>query len=96
MYAIVKQKNGQSYTSMVFGYYCPVQSQDGYDRYLESIHNQFYIVLDKAKTQLVKHVVFPASEKYLDPGILITDCNQDDWTLDEIITDALISFWEST
>lgn len=83
MYAIVKQKNGQSYISMVFGYYCPVQSQDGYDRYLESIHNQFYIVLDKAKTQLVKHVVFPASEKYLDPGILITDCNQDDWTLDE-------------
>ena len=47
IYAIVKQENGQSYTSMVFGYYCPVQSQDGYDRYLESIHNQFYIVLDK-------------------------------------------------
>ena len=47
MYAIVKQENGQSYTSMVFGYYCPVQSRDGYDSYLESIHNQFYIVLDK-------------------------------------------------
>nr|DAV24372.1 MAG TPA: hypothetical protein [Caudoviricetes sp.] len=47
IYAIVKQENGQSYTSMVFGYYCPVQSRDGYDRYLESIHNQFYIVLDK-------------------------------------------------
>lgn len=45
MYAIIKQANGQSYTSMVFGYYCPVQSQDGYDRYLESIHNQFYITM---------------------------------------------------
>lgn len=45
MYAIIKQENGQSYTSMVFGYYCPVQSQDDYDRYLESIHNQFYIMM---------------------------------------------------
>lgn len=45
MYAIIKQESGQSYTSMVFGYYCPVQSQDGYDRYLESIHNQFYIMM---------------------------------------------------
>lgn len=67
MYAIVKQKNGQSYTSMVFGYYCPVQSQDGYDRYLESIHNQFYIVLDKAKTQLVKHVVSRRAKNTLTP-----------------------------
>lgn len=45
MYAIIKQKNGQSYTSMVFGYYRPVQSQDNYERYLESAHNQFYIVM---------------------------------------------------
>ena len=45
MYAIIKQESGQSYTSTVFGYYRSVQSQDGYDRYLESIHNQFYIMM---------------------------------------------------
>lgn len=40
-----KAENGQSYTSMVFGYYRPVQSQDNYERYLGSVHNQFYIVM---------------------------------------------------
>lgn len=45
MYAIIKQENGQSYTSTVFGYYRPVQSQDNYERYLESAHNQFYIMM---------------------------------------------------
>lgn len=45
MYAIIKQENGKSYTSTVFGYYRPVQSQDNYERYLESVHNQFYIVM---------------------------------------------------
>lgn len=83
MYAIIKQANGQTYTSMVFGYYCPIKSRDDYERYLESIHNQFYIVLNKAKTQFVKLYVFPSGEKHLNPQILITDGNQDDWTLDE-------------
>ena len=83
MYAIIKQANGQSYTSMVFGYYCPIQSQDDYERYIENIYNQFYIVLNKAKTQFVKLYVFASGEKSLNPQILITDTNQDDWTLDD-------------
>lgn len=81
MYAIIKQ-NGRTYTSMVFGYYCPINSQDDYERYLESIYNQFYIVLNEEKTHLQKLYIFPSNEKRLNPQILITDGNQNDWALD--------------
>ena len=67
---------------MVFGYYCPINSQDDYERYLESIHNQFYIVLNEEKTHLQKLYIFPSNEKRLNPQILITDGNQNDWALD--------------
>lgn len=83
MYAIVKNKNGTFYTSMVFGYFCKVTATDDYQQCLESIHNQFYIVLNEEKDRLVKKYVFPWENKYLDPQILIVDTEQTDWTLDE-------------
>lgn len=83
MYAIVRNKDGTYYTSMVFGYFCKMTETDDYKRYLESIHNQFYLVLNEAKDCLIKKYFFPKENKYLDPQILIVDTEQKDWILDE-------------
>lgn len=71
MYAIVREGNGKFYTSMVFGYY---QSSDYAD-----YKNRFWIVLNKAKTALVKQQVFQQNTKYLSPMVLITDADETDW-----------------
>lgn len=81
MYAIVRNGKGLFYTSAVFGYFCEVTATDDYKRYLESIHNQFYLVLDEKKEHLIKKFVFPKENKYLDPQILILDADQTEWTL---------------
>lgn len=83
MYAIVKLGNGKTYTSSVFGYYCKINATDDYKQYLESIHNQFYVVLNEEKTALVKKYIYPSSNKYLDPQILIVDANQADWVYED-------------
>lgn len=83
MYAIVRNKDGTYYTSMVFGYFCKMTETDDYKRYLESIHNQFYLVLNEAKDCLIKKYVFPKENKYLDPQVLIVDTEQKDWILNE-------------
>lgn len=83
MYAIVRNADGTYYTSTVFGYFCKVTATDDYEQYLESIHNQFYLVLNEKKDCLVKKYVFPKESKYLDPKILIVDADQRDWVLDE-------------
>lgn len=83
MYAIVKSKSGHFYTSMVFGYFCEITATDDYQQYLESIHNQYYLVLSEDKSRLVKKYVFPWKNKYLDPQILIVDASQPEWVLDE-------------
>ena len=64
MYAIVKAQNGTFYTSPVFAhYYKKSNSKDEYQRYLDSIYNQFYIVLDQGKKHLVKQYVFYNEKK---------------------------------
>lgn len=73
MYAIVRNGKGHFYTSAVFGYFCEFTATDDYERYLERIHNQFYLVLDEKKERLVKKYVFPKEIKCLDPQILILD-----------------------
>lgn len=83
MYAIVKSKSGHFYTSMVFGYFCKITATDDYQQYLESVHNQYYLVLSEDKSRLVKKYVFPWKDKYLDPQILIVDASQPEWILDE-------------
>ena len=72
-----------TYTSTLFGYFCKVTVTDGYEQYLESIHNQCAIVLNEKKGRLVKKYVFPKESGYLDPKILIVDADQHDWVLDE-------------
>ena len=51
MLAIIRKGNGEYYTSLVFGYYSSVSSDDDeYQRYLDSIYNRFYIVLEDRKS----------------------------------------------
>ena len=81
MYAIVKTQNGTYYTSPVFAhYYKESNSKDKYQRYLDSIYNQFYIVLDQGKKHLVKQYVFYKENKYLEPQIHIVDIKTEGWT----------------
>ena len=83
MYAIVRKSDGSSYPSMVFGYYRFITAKEDYQRYLESVHNQFYIVLNEEKTKLIAQIIFDWNAKYLDPLILITDETADNWNIDE-------------
>ena len=60
-------------------FFCKVTATDDYQRYLERIHNQFYLVLNSSKTALVKKYLFPAGNKYLDPKVLVTDTDDSGW-----------------
>ena len=41
---MIKQGDGKCYRSSVLGYYRNVTAKDDYQRYLEGIHNPYYIV----------------------------------------------------
>ena len=71
MYAIVREGDGKFYTSMVFGFY---KSSDNFD-----YKNRFWIVLNKAKTALVKQHVLQQNTKNLIPMVLITDADESCW-----------------
>ena len=71
MYAIIREGNGKFYTSMVFGYYKSSNDSD--------YKNRFWIVLNKAKTALVKQHVLQQNTKYLIPMVLITDADESGW-----------------
>ena len=71
MYAIIREGDGKFYTSMVFGYY---KSSDDFD-----YKNRFWIVLNKAKTDLIKQSVLQQNTKYLIPMVLITDADTNGW-----------------
>lgn len=81
MYAIIRKGNEKYYTSYVFGYYCKITSSDDYQKYSDSIYNQYYIVLNKEKNKLIKKYVFQKEQKSLIPQVLITDCDKSDWML---------------
>ena len=73
MYAIIREGNGNFYTSMVFGYYKQHDETD--------YKNSFYIVLDKAKKTLIKQPIFQKDTKYLIIMVLITDANDSNWNM---------------
>ncbi len=83
MYAIVRQGEGKFYVSPVFGYYNDVKSKDDYQRYLESIYTPYYVIWDEKGEQLIRCFKMQQNTKYLIPQILIIECSQDDWILDE-------------
>lgn len=79
----MRNKDGSHYTSVVFGYFCKITSTDDYKRYLEGIHNRFYVVLNEAKDALIKKYIFPSDNKYLDPQVLIVEADQDNWLFED-------------
>ncbi len=82
MYAIIRNEDGTFYTSLVFGYYCRITADEEYEAYVQSIHNRYYIVLNQEKTALVRKYPFPREKKYLDPMVLITEDNTENWSLE--------------
>lgn len=83
MHAIVRCGQGQHYISTVFGYYCKTTATDDYKRYLEGIHNRYYLVLNREKNRLIKQYIFDKNSKYLDPTVLIIESDSSDWTVDD-------------
>ena len=83
MYAIIRDGKGNYYTSVVFGFYQKITAENDYQRYLEQVHNRWFIVLDRSKTKLIKQVVYPPEEKYLSPRVLITDNDIQTWQVDQ-------------
>lgn len=71
MYAIIREGDGNFYTSMVFGYYKTSDDSD--------YKNRFWIVLNKSKTALMKQHVLQQNTKYLIPMVLITDADESGW-----------------
>ncbi len=81
MYGIITNKDGSSYTSYVFGYFCSVTAEDEYQRYIEGIYNRYYLVLNEEKTALVKKYVFDSEKHILNPLVLITDSDNTEWIM---------------
>ena len=71
MYAIIREGDGNFYTSLVFGYYKSSNDSD--------YKNRFWIVLNKSKTALIKQHVLQQNTKYLIPMVLITDADESGW-----------------
>lgn len=82
MYAIVRQGNGKFYLSTVYGYYKDVNAADDYQRYLENIYTQYYIVWDENKEHLIQWFAVESKKRYLNLQILILDCSQENWIVD--------------
>jgi len=82
MYAIVKDEDGTNYTSPVFAYYNSITATDKFQRYLESIYNRFYVVLNREGTGLIKQYAFRKSDPTLNLRIHIVNAEQDDWIVD--------------
>ncbi len=74
MYAIIRNKNGTFYKTLVFGSFSERHARHDY---------QFYIVFNEQKDKLIKQYVFDKKSKYLDPQILIVDCTTENWDIDK-------------
>ncbi|MEE5994115.1 MAG: hypothetical protein V3G42_12895 [Oscillospiraceae bacterium] len=83
MHAIVRQGNGKYYISAVFGYYRDITATDDYEKYIQEIHNPYWIVWDAEKKHLIRWNAMTPNTKYLIPQILIVDSNQDNWNMDD-------------
>ena len=66
---------------MVFGSFCRSTAADEINKYHDSIHDQFVLVLNEEKNRMVKRFIYPSEDKYLDPRVLIVDADRKDWIL---------------
>lgn len=83
MHAIIRQGEGKYYISAVFGYYRDVTATDECERYLEQIHKPYWIVWDFEKKRLIKRLNMVSNTKYIIPQVLIVDCDQSNWKINE-------------
>lgn len=83
MHAIIRQGNGKYYISAVFGYYENITATDDYQRYIESIHNPYWIVWDADKQRLIKWLNMVPNTKYIIPQVLIVDADRSNWNADK-------------
>ncbi|MGN1134004.1 MAG: hypothetical protein ACI4RN_06065 [Oscillospiraceae bacterium] len=83
MHALIRQGNGDYYVSYVFGYYRNITATDDYERYIESIHNPYWIVWNENKTKLIKLLEMEPDTKYIIPQLLIIDADQGNWILND-------------
>ncbi len=83
MHAIIRQGGGKYYISAVFGYYEDVTAADDYERYLERIHKPYWIVWDFEKKRMIKCLNMVPNTKYIIPQVLIVDCDQSNWVINE-------------
>ena len=83
MHAIVRQGDGKYYISAVFGYYRDITATDDYEKYIQEIHNPYWIIWDAEMNHLIRWTAMTPNTKYLIPQILIIDSNQDNWNIDD-------------
>ena len=83
MHAIVCQGNGKYYVSAVFGYFRDITATDDYEKYIQSIHNPYWIVWDEEKKRLIRWLHMVPDTKYIIPQILIVDSDHENWNMDD-------------
>lgn len=83
MHAIVRQGNGKYYVSAVFGYFKDITATDDYERYIQSIHNPYWIVWDEEKKHLIRCLNIVPNTKYIIPQVLIVDSDCKNWNMDD-------------
>jgi len=83
MHAIIRQGNGKYYVSAVFGYYKDITATEEYEKYLQEIHNPYWIVWDAEKKRLIRWQAMVPNTEYIIPQALIIDGDQSNWHKDE-------------
>lgn len=83
MHAIVRQGNGKYYVSAIFGYFEDITATDDYEKYIQSIHNPYWIVWDKEKKHLIRWLNMVPNTMYIIPQILIVDSNRENWNVND-------------
>ena len=83
MHAIVCQGNGKYYVSAVFGYFRDITATDDYEKYIQSIHNPYWIVWDEEKKRLIRWLHMVPDTQYIIPQILIVDSDHENWNMDD-------------
>ena len=83
MHAIVCQENGKYYVSAVFGYFKDITATDEYEKYLQSIHNPYWIVWDEEKKRLIRWLEMVPNIRYIIPQVLIVDSECENWNMND-------------
>lgn len=80
MHCIIRKRNGEYYTSAIFGSYLDVVGEERRWRWAD----RYYYVFDESKTKLIKQPGFFCDKRpHLDTAILLFDVNEDRYVFDE-------------